>query len=163
MKRPRSIIILILWFFWAAGKDLDALGRYSTTSDYYILSSSGLSWLFFAMAGAVFLLNAAGAYYLVKPAPIGFRVLLVALAAGAVQNIITVALALKDLPGVRNAYEVGRELRGLPVRKEALDMIFTPNSMWVSLAISLAVYALVAWLVHRNRRVFVGSDGYAAV
>src|SRR5690606_29774399 len=86
MKRPRSIILLILWFFWAAGKDRDALARYSTTSDYYILSSSGLTLLFFAMAGAVFLLNAAGAYYLVKPAPIGFRVLLVALAAGAVQN-----------------------------------------------------------------------------
>ncbi|GHA76770.1 hypothetical protein [Cognatilysobacter bugurensis] len=162
MKRPRSIILLILWFFWAAGRDLDSLARYSTTSDYYILSAAGLTWLFFAMAGAVMLLNAAGAYYLLRPASVGYPVLLSALGAGAAQNVVTVALAMRDLPGVRNAYEVGRELRGLPVRQEALDLIFTPNAMWTSLAISLVVYALIGWLVYRNRRLFIGTVGYAA-
>lgn len=162
MSRPRSTILLIIWYLWAAGRDLDALARYSTTSDFYVFSSLGAPWLFFLLAGAVFLLNAASVYYLFRPQPVGYPVLLVALAAGAVQNLVTFALALNDIAGVREAYEIGRELRGLPVRQEALDMIFTPGAMWAAAGLSLAVYAALAWLVHRNRPVFFGPVGYAA-
>ena len=162
MSRPRSMILLILWFFWAAGKDLEGLARFSTTSDYYILSSAGLTSLFFFMSGIVFLLNAAAAYYVIRPSPIGYHTLFVALAAGAVQNVATVALAMRDLDGVRKAYEIGREVRGLPVRPEALDLIFTPSAMWTSLALSLGIYALVGLLVYRNRRVFTGPVEYVA-
>ncbi|GAB6197550.1 hypothetical protein [Lysobacter xanthus] len=162
MKRPRSIILVVLWFLWAAGKDLDTLARFSTTSDYYILSAAGLPWLFFVMAAVVFLLNAAGTYYLFRPSLAGYPVLLTALGAGVLQNLVTLAVALHDLPGARRAYEIGRELRGLPVRQEALDMIFTRGAVWTSAILSLVVYAAVAWLVHRNRFVFLGPAGHSA-
>lgn len=161
MSRPRSAILLIVWFLWATGKDLDALARYSTTSDFYVFSSLGVPWLFFLLAGLVFLLNAASVFYLFRPQPIGYPVLLAALAAGAVQNLVTLALALNNIAGVREAYEIGRELRGLPVRQEALDMIFTPSAMWVAAGLSLAVYTALAWLVHRNRPLFFGPYGDA--
>lgn len=163
MQRPRPIILLILWFFWAAGRDLDALARFSISTDYYILASAGLAWLFFVLGGAVLLPNASAAFYLPRPTPPGFPVLLVALAAGALQNVVTVCLAFQDLPGVRAAYQTSRELRGLTVRSdELLDRLFTPTALWSSLAIGLVVYALVVWLARRNRAYFVGPDSFVA-
>ncbi len=162
MGRPRSAILLIVWFLWAAGKDLDALARYSTTSDFYVFSSHGAPWFFFLLASLVFLLDAASVFYLFRPQPMGYPVLFAALVAGAVQNLVTLALALNNTAGVREAYEIGRELRGLPVRQEALDMIFTPSAMWIAAGLSLAVYAALAWLAHRNRPFFFGPVGHAA-
>ena len=51
MRRPRSIILLIVWFLWATGKDLDGLARFGTTADYYIFASIGSAWAYFALAG----------------------------------------------------------------------------------------------------------------
>lgn len=162
MRRPRSIILLIVWFLWATGKDLDGLARFDTTADYYIFSSLGHAWAYFAMAGAVFLLNAASAFYLFRPQPAGYQVLLCALAAGMGQNLLATLLAVRDIPGVREAYEIGRELRGLPVRQEAVDMIFKPGALWLATGLALLVYVVLAVLVRRNRPYFVGPAAYAA-
>lgn len=146
--------MLIVGFLWAAGSDLQSLARVATTSDYYIYSSNGLAWLFFVLAGLVFLLDTASVWYLYRPAPVAPNVLLVALIAGAATTALTLALALGDIDGVRNAYEIGREARGLAVRPEALAMIFSPRGMLVSGGLSLLIYLVLAALVSRNKRYF---------
>lgn len=156
MRKSGFVVFLIVWFLWATGQDLDALVRYSITSDFYVLSSVGLAWLYFAMVSCVFLLNTASVFYLFRPQAIGPRVLFCALAAAAVQNSITLSLALGNLANVREAYATGRELRGLTVRPEALDMIFTPSAMQVTAAVMLGMYALVALAVHRSKPYFQG-------
>ncbi len=163
MSKPKSVIFLIIWFIWSAGKDLDGLVRYSITSDFYILSSAGLPWLYFVMALAVFLLDMAAVYYLFRPQAAGVRVLFCALAAAFVQNLVTLALALRDIAGVREAYARGRELRGLPVREDALDMIFTQRGMLMSAVIMFCLYVLVAFVVHRNRTYFHRTTGIAEI
>lgn len=162
MSRPKSIIFLIVWFIWAAGKDLDSLARFSTTSDYYIYSSSSLVWLFFVFAGAVFLLNAASVWYLFRPEPIGQQVLLVALGAGAAYTVATLGMALSDIAGAREAYEVGRELRGLPVREEALNAIFTPQAVLIGGGLTVLVYLALGGLVMRSKPFFFGPSEYGA-
>ncbi len=162
VPKSKTVIFLIVWFLWATGKDLDALVRYSITSDFYVLSSVGLPWLYFAMGLVVFLLNTASVFYLFKPQPIGQRVLFNALAAAAVQNTVTLSFALKNLSGVREAYARGRELRGLAVREEAMDMIFTQPAMLVATAVMLGVYALIAFAVHRSKPYFYGVSGETA-
>ena len=122
----------------------------------------GAAWLFFVIAGAVFLLTAASVFYLFRPQPVGYVVLFLALAAGLAHTLIALAIALSDLPGVREAYEIGRELRGLPVRPEALDAIFTPSAMLLGAALTVAAYAALAWLAHRNRAFFFGPADHAA-
>ena len=159
VSKSKIVVFLIVWFLWATGKDLDALVRYSITSDFYVLSSVGLPWLYFAMGLVVFLLNTASVFYLFRPQPIGQRVLFNALAAAAVQNAITLSFALNNLSGVREAYARGRELRGLAVREEALDMIFTQPAMLVATAVMLAVYALIAFAVYRSKPCFYGVPG----
>jgi hypothetical protein len=152
--------LLIVWFLWATGSDLDSLARFSTTSDYYIYSSNGLAWLFFILAGAVFLLNATSAWYLFRPEPIGQRVLLTALGAGAAYTSVTLGMAISDIDGAREAYTVGREVRGLPVRQQALDAIFTPRAMMLGGGLSILVYLGLVGLVLRNKPFFFGPSEY---
>jgi len=146
---------------WAAGKDLESLARFSTTSDYYIFSSQGLSVLFFLVAGTIFLLNAASAWYLFRPEPVGYKVLLATLAASAAYSIASVLLVLSDLSGAREAYEIGREVRGLPVREADLNAIFTPKAIGIGLGLSLLVFVAIGALVVRNKRYFAGPEEFA--
>ena len=84
-----------MWFLWATGKDLDGLARFATTADYYIFASIGSTWAYFALAGVVFLFNAAAVFYLFRPHPVGYGVLLGALAAGIAQNLVSTLLAVR--------------------------------------------------------------------
>jgi hypothetical protein len=145
------MIILIIWFIWSLTKNLENLIRFTSTIDYYIFSTSGLTPLFFILVASVFLLNVATVYYLFRPRPVGFYIALLALGLSLVQNILSVSLSLSDLPGVKETYAAGREVRGLPVRQEALDAIFTPSSMLMVLAVTLALSAVIAFLLVRNR------------
>ena len=72
----------------------------------------------------------------------------------------TVHIAYPWIEG--EAYEIGRELRGLPVRQEAMDMIFKPSALWFAVGLAVLVYVALALLVRRNRSYFVGPAAYAA-
>ena len=157
-KKTVTIIILIVWFIWSAGKDVDNLIRATGTTDYYIFSSNGLTPVFFFFAVAVTLLDAATVSYLFRPRPAGFYVALSALALSVIQSIISVSLALSDLSGVRQAYAAGREARGLSVREEALDTIFTPEAMYLVLALLVLINAVAAFLIVLNRDYFFSSN-----
>lgn len=157
-KKTAGIIILIVWFIWSSGRDLDNLIRASGTTDYYIFSSNDLTPLFFLFAVTIFALDAATVSYLFRPRAAGFYVALSALAFSLVQSLVSVTLALSDLSGVRQAYAAGREARGLSVRKEALDMMFTPRAMYVVLALLVLINAVAAFLIIRNRGYFFSNN-----
>lgn len=161
-KKTAGIIILIVWFIWSAGKDLDNLIRASGTTDYYVFSSNGLTPLFFIFAVAVFLLDAATVSYLFRPRPAGFYVALSALALSLIQSIVSVSLAVSDLSGVRQAYAAGRQARGLSVREEALDMMFTPRAMYLVLVLLVLISAVAAFLIIRNRGYFFSNNSDTA-
>jgi hypothetical protein len=67
-----------------------------------------------------------------------------------IQNVVTLAFAVNNLPRAREAYARGRELRGLQVREGALDMIFSAQGIWTASLMTL-LYAAVAFLVYRAR------------
>ena len=157
-KKTPGIIILIVWFIWSSVRDLDHLIRASGTTDYHIFSSNGLMPLFFLFAAAVFLLDSATVIYLFRPRPAGFYVALSALATSIIQSIVSVSLALSDLRGVRQAYAAGREARGLSVREEALDMMFTPRAMYLMLVLLVLINAVAAFLITRNRGYFFSDN-----
>ena len=157
-KKTPGIIILIVWFIWLSGRDLDNLIRASGTTDYYIFSSNGLTPLFFLFAAAVFLLDAATVSYLFRPRPAGFYVALSALAFSLIQTMVSVSLALSDLSGVRQAYAAGRKARGLSVREEALDMMFTPRAMYLIVLLLVLINAVAAFLIIRNRGYFLSDN-----
>lgn len=74
-----------------------------------------------------------------------------ALVIAATQNIFTFCLALRDLDAVRNVYAASREARGLPVREDALNMIFSQQGMYTSLLIMCVLYLVIGFLVFKKR------------
>lgn len=157
MKKPRAVIFLLIWFIWSSGRDIDVLVRYSVSSDYYVFSSSGLVPLFFILAFSSFLLNTSAVYFIFKPLPQGYYYALAAPLASAVQSIVTILLAIPNMSGVREAYAIGRELRGLAVREKALDKIFTVEAMSISLVIVLIIYVAVVIALLKNKAYFCSS------
>ncbi|NRB40013.1 MAG: hypothetical protein HRU20_16350 [Pseudomonadales bacterium] len=154
MKKGKIIWALIIWFLWAAGKDLELLYRHQTTSDYFAYSNSGITPIFFILAVIVLLLNLGALFFLIKPKLIGIKIAFSALIAAAIYNLVTFGLGLSDIEGMKQAYIVSRESRGLIVREEALSMIFSPTSFMVTMAISLAFYILVAFLINKRKEYY---------
>ncbi|HEU4509447.1 MAG TPA: hypothetical protein VFR78_14470 [Pyrinomonadaceae bacterium] len=158
-KKTATIIILIVWFIWSTGTDLNALIRPTATTDFYIFSSNNLAPLLFFFAITVFLLDAATVWFLFSPRPAGFYIALSALGLSLIQSVVSVSLAVTDLSGVRQAYVVGRRARGLSVtRPEALDMMFTPGVMYAILTVLLLITALIAFLIVWNRAYFFSNN-----
>ncbi|MES2353011.1 MAG: hypothetical protein V4568_01210 [Pseudomonadota bacterium] len=155
MRKTKGIIFLIVWFIWAAVKDISCLIRPDVATDYYILSSVGLGALFFVMALAVFILNTVSVFYLFKPRPTGLLILFNALVAAVVQSTVTIVVTLSNLPGAREAYVNGRQQQGLPIRNEAaMNTIFSSSTMTLAWLMMIAFYATVAYFVYRNKAYF---------
>lgn len=154
MKKGKIIWALIIWFLWAVGKDLELLYRHQTTSDYFAFSNSGVTPIFFILATVVLLLNLGTLFFLIRPKLIGLNVAFSALIAAAIYNLVAFGLGLSDIEGMKQAYIVSRESRGLTVREEALSMMFSPTSFMVAVAISLAFYILVAFLLNKRKEYY---------
>jgi len=154
---PKLVIFLLVWFLWATGRDLDSLVRFSISTDYYVFLAADIPWLFFVMGFAVFALNTATVYCLFRPQPAGLWVLLNALIAGFVQNLVAFAFGIQNLANVREVYASNRELRGLPVREEALERFFTPHGLTMTLGVMFAVYALLALIAFQKKHYFCGT------
>lgn len=151
MRYSKSVVFLIAWLIWLTGKQLDSIVRYTTTSDYYIFSSIDMPWLYFAMAVPVFLLNICALYSLFRPHSHGIQVIYNAILLGGIQVLVSVSIAMRDVDGVRDAYIVRREFRGLPVREETANQVFSPEGMVMAAGIFLFLYLIVAYYTHRNR------------
>ena len=150
----KSVIFLLVYFFWVAGQNLDLLVRHQIKSDYFIFQNSGVVPLFFIFVVIIFILNITTIYSLYTRFHLGFYAALSSLMIGAVFSCISMFMVLRDIPGVRDAYRKGREIRGLTIREEALDMIFTEKGMYYTLGVVLLVKAIVLFFVLRNRKHF---------
>ena len=158
MKKNAGIIVLIVLFVYSAVKGLDVLLRSGASADYYIFATNDLTPLFFIYAIAAFILDALTVYFLFRPRSFGFYTALSSLALSFVYGVATFFLVLADLPGVKNAYAAGREARGLPVRRETLEMLFTPAAWGIVWAATVLFLAVIAFLVIRNRRYFFFNE-----
>jgi len=158
MRKTAGIIALIIWFVMSAGKGLDNLIRATSSTDYYVFSTNSLIPLFFVFAMGGLLLDAGTVFYLFRPGRPGFYVALSAVVLSLVQNIVSLNLALSDLHGVREAYVESRLVRGLSVNQRSLDLMFTPQFMYVVLALVVLLNAVILFLIIRNRRYFLRHD-----
>ena len=157
MKKNKSLWFLIVWFLWAVGKDCEMLYGHQTTSDYFVYSGLNIVPLFFILAVAVLILNLSALVLLIRRRLIGLKIAFGALVMGAIYNIITMGLGLTNIEGMKQAYIVSRETRGLPVKEESLSVMFTPSAFVVSLLVSFAFYGLIAYFIHKNRQHFEGG------
>jgi hypothetical protein len=150
----RSLVAALVIFLWGSGQALDGIVRYSIKTDYYLLTSLGLPWLYFVFTVGLFAAFVCSIQYLFRPAPVGLTVCLVTLGASAALSVLYAVLILNNLAGAREAYVVGREARGLPVRQGALDAVFSPQGIVTSGAIVIALTVFTAYVLLRNASYF---------
>ncbi len=155
---PKALIIVFTLFVWDSGQVLDSIVRYSIKIDYYLWESLGLPWVFFVTQFASLALLVAALTVLWEPRPFGLKICLFQSAWMAVYGIISTTLIFRDIPGVREVYMLGREVRGLSVRPEAADLIFTTNGIWSTLIFSVVFALIIAFIVWQQRLWFIGAE-----
>lgn len=157
LKRPKTIVLLIIFFAWSFLKGMELLVRGSSTADRILYDEVGVGWLAVSLLTVIALLDLAAVRYLIKPAPIGRVVCLASIGLSAVQTSIGFAIARAHPDVARRAFVVSRESRGLPIRAEAIDAAVDPTTSLLLLCGSLAVSGVLALLVIQNRSYFLRS------
>ena len=122
--------------------------------DRAVFEANDIAGLFFVMVIGSIVMETAAVFYLFKPATIGFYLGLAAVLWSVLGNIVVTVLILIDPETSKAAYIASRVARGLSVRPELYDAMFTPVGMTGILAFAILLNALVAFLLVWNRRYF---------
>lgn len=162
MKRPVSVVLLLIWFLTASVKALHALIDFQSMSDYHIFASVHVAPLFFVFGVPMVLLYTGSAYFLFRPRALGYYMALGGIAVASLENITAVLVAVSNLDVVREAFMNARMVRGLETPAELVTMIFTPTTMFIGLGITLGLYAVMAVLVAINKNYFFAHPSMLA-
>ena len=154
MKKNKTVYFLIIWFILAAARDIEVLFSFDTVTDYLAFSNVGLAPLFFLCAIVVLLLNLASIVFFFRPREVGLHVMLAAILAAVIQDLFTMAISLSDLGKLKQAYIVSRQSRGLQVREDALEFIFSELGMYTACLSTVLFYVFMAYLIRRNKSYF---------
>lgn len=153
MKKTWGIIVLIIWFMWVTWSGLRELWSPNSTN-YFIFDSNGAAFLAYAFGVVLLILHVATLYYLFKPTKTGFYTALSATLIMLLQGFVTVWLVLSNLDGVKAAYIERRRERGLSVRPELYERMFTTEAMIGLLAFTALIFGVILFLLVRNRKYF---------
>src|SRR5882672_5300714 len=154
MKRPKTVLLLIVVFIWSFLKGTELLMRGTDTADRMVYDAVGLGWLVLSLVTIIALLDLAAVRYLIKPAPIGGVICLMAILLSAVESSIGFLIARAHPDVARQAYIVSRQSRGLPVSERAINDAIDPTMSLLLWCGSLAISGVLAYLVIRNQGYF---------
>ena len=157
LKRPKTVLLLIVVFGWSFLKGIALLIRGSTTADRVLYDEVGLGWLAVSLLSVIAIFDLAAVGYLIKPAPIGRLVCLASIGLSAAQTSIGFAIARAHPDVARRAILVSRESRGLPVQPDVIEAVSDPTTSLLLLCGSIVVSGLLAILVIWNRSYFLNS------
>lgn len=158
LKRPKTILLLIVVFGWSLLKGIELLVRGSSTADRILYEEVGLGWLAVSLLTIIALLDLAAVRYLIKPAPLGRLVCLASIGLSAIQTSIGFVVARLNPDVARRAFIVSRESRGLSVQAEAIDAALEPTISLVLLCGSVVISGVWAVLIIWNWNYFLGSS-----
>lgn len=155
LKRPKVIILLIIVFLWLFGKNFEHLLKLSTSPYCYLLAQINMESMFFIFKILLIILYGGTVWFLWKPKPIGFWVAIGSLIVSFLEDTVTFLIGINNIDAVRGAYIIWRQTRGLPIREEPLDMMFTSSGMYISFGISVGLILLWVSLLFWKRNYFI--------
>jgi hypothetical protein len=155
MKRSRMLWVLIVFFTWAALKSAGSLVWHEPVSDYALLSSLGIGWLFFAFYVPNFLLEAATAFFLFKQKSTAYTSGVATAALACLSGTVVTIFSAKNIDAVKSIYIASREARGMSVNQESMGIMFTPTGLFVMLFAYFLFYALIVYCLNRIKKELV--------
>lgn len=148
---PKLLVLVLMILVYGSGQALDGLFRYAIKMEYYIWESQGLSELHFVVGVFNLVLYAAAAHAIFTRRSFSLHLCAATAVWSCAYSAILTRFAIKNLDGVRELYMLGREVRGLSIRPEAAELIFTPAGMWASWSVSLVLGVVVVGSVFISR------------
>lgn len=151
MRRPKTLLALLLLFCWAEAKTLGYLIFPTTSPSYLFFASLGYSWAHFVIAIPSAALAATAIGYLTFPRPGWFEVTLVATCYSLATSIGMALYTNTHLAVYRDAYAAARETRGAAISQERLDTMFQPSLILYTVIASVLFNGIVLFLAWRRR------------
>ncbi len=156
-KMPPAIIVLFILFLLGFGKDVELIVRFPTSADYIVFNAAGMAYLFFILIIAIASLDGLTLWFLMRPRAMGLRIAIASVAFSMIENVIACALVMRDMDAARNAYVLSRQARGMLVRQDALDFMFSSTAVSLTLAAALAFELILVALLVWKREYFLGT------
>jgi hypothetical protein len=150
-KRPRTLSILLVFLLWVDARTFGSLVFPKTSGSYHFFVALDAVWVHFLFGAVTVALAVTATGYLWKASAGWANAVLIAFGVYALQTVIETAVMLRNLPLARTAYAAGREMRGLPVRPDRLDEMFTAQGMYMAAGWTLLILAVLAVAAWRRR------------
>ena len=126
----------------------------SGAADRILLDHVGLKWVAIAALLIIPLLDVAAVWYLFSPRPIGFIVCVSSIVLQGAETVVALVVGRLHPDALRHAMIVSRQARGLPARREAIEMMMNPTAFGLMLGGSVVISAFLTYLVWRHRNHF---------
>lgn len=158
MKRPKTIIVLIVFYLYSFLRGLQRAFMFSSNPDYYVYTELGLSFLFFVISLPGLILTGMTLWYLWKPKPIGFWLAIAGLVLGLIDTLIGLVITVVNPDVIRRAMILYREARGLRAPQEVIDSMLSPSGIAVTYGIVIGTTLLIMALIYWKRDYFLNSE-----
>lgn len=123
MKKSKTLWILIIFFTWAFLKSAGAIYSAESVTDYALLASIGVSWLFYLLNIPIMLAEACTAYLLFKQKTKAFVVGKWLIVTECLNATIVSVVSMLNIEVTKAFYSASREARGMSERHE-MDFYF---------------------------------------
>jgi hypothetical protein len=157
MRRPRTLLLLLLFFCWVEARALGWIVFPKTSGSFHLYAALDQLWVHYASCVLTAALAATATGYLWRPKAGWFEATMLALSVFSVSGLAGMWYTLQHLDAARDAYAAGRVARGFPVEPERLAKIFSAEALWFGALAMTAFYVLLAWMTVR-RRAYVHPD-----
>lgn len=156
-SRPHSLLVLIAVLCWETGRGIEGLALPARSTTYQLFRALGLAPVHFILETLAVAVALAALGYLWRGRPGWVQSVLVALGYFALHAVAVGLLMLRDRGAAVAAFVASRAARGQPADPDRVEQVFALGFVEWRLVLSLAVFALAAWLAWR-RRDYVGPD-----
>lgn len=151
MNKSKTLWVMIAFFTWSALKSAGSLYGAQSVTDYALLSSIGLGFLFYLFNVPLMLGEAALAYLLFKQRASAFIVGTCLIAAEILNGIFVSLVAFLNPEKAKVFYIASREARGLTVRQESIDAMVSLQGIGLTVLAFVALYAIIYFYLRRVR------------
>lgn len=157
-KRPKTIIVLLFIYTYLFVRGIESLLLFTSSFDYQVFSQAGVSYLYFVLSIPILVITGITLQSLWKPKPIGLWIALIGLALGVLSTIVLFMITFNDPEITKQAYILSREARGLPVRPQNADRMFSMAGISTVFGSALGLYLLLAALFLWKRDYFLQEE-----
>lgn len=149
MKRSRTLWVLIVFFTWSTLKSAGNIYGHEAVSDYALLSSIGIGWLFYVFYIPALFLEAATAFLLFKQKSIAFISGMATIALECISGTVVTFISAINIDFTKSIYIASREARGMTINEQSLGFMFTPTGLFVMLLVYFVFYALIIYYLYK--------------